>query len=196
MFLINKRPSTDPKAFEEAVFPYERQVYFLCLRLMKNQQDAEDCAQDTMLRAFSAFASFRGEAKVSTWLYRIATNLCMDRLRKNNPVVSYDALADDGWEIADDTASLYDALEENERKKLLSEAISALPDHYRIPVVLVDLHGLTYEEASDAMSIPIGTLRSRISRARKQMLKELLNQRELFTCMDRPNGERSERDEL
>ena len=84
--------NTNAQAFEAAVAPYERQVYFTCLRIMGNPQDAEDCAQEAMLKAYHAFAGFRGDSKASTWLYTIATRCCMDALRRRREVVSLDSL--------------------------------------------------------------------------------------------------------
>ena len=85
-------------AFEQLVAPYEKQVYYLCLRMMGNAHDAQDCAQDAMLRAFRAFHSFRGEAKVSTWLYTIAHRACVDALRARKPQVSLNTLQEQGWD--------------------------------------------------------------------------------------------------
>jgi len=190
------RKLPDPTAFEEAVAPYERQIYFTCLRIMGNKYDAEDCAQETLLRAYRAFLSFRGEARLSTWLYAIAARVCMDALRAKRPGSSLDDLMDAGWEKEDDAPSPYMALEENERKAALGKALEELPDLFRAVVVLCDLQGLTYEEAAQALSIPIGTVRSRLNRARKMLLKQLSDYGELFLDETRLNGERRDKDEL
>ncbi len=179
-------------AFEKMAAPCERQVYFTCLRMLGNQQDAEDCAQETMLRAFRAFSSFREESKFSTWLYTIATRVCMDFLRARKGVLSLDALKDAGWEQADEGPSPYLLLEQNARKELLGKALQLLPEHARAAVVLCDLQGLSYEEAAQALDIPIGTLRSRLSRARNGLQKILSQQAELFISPARPIDERRE----
>jgi RNA polymerase sigma-70 factor (ECF subfamily) len=163
---------------------------------MGNKYDAEDCAQETLLRAYRAFLSFRGEARLSTWLYAIAARVCMDALRAKRPGSSLDDLMDAGWEKEDDAPSPYMALEENERKAALGKALEELPDLFRAVVVLCDLQGLTYEEAAQALSIPIGTVRSRLNRARKMLLKQLSDYGELFLDETRLNGERRDKDEL
>lgn len=179
-------------AFEKMAAPCERQVYFTCLRILGNQQDAEDCAQETMLRAFRAFSSFREESKFSTWLYTIATRVCMDFLRARKGVLSLDALKDEGWEQADEGPSPYLLLEQSARKELLGKALQLLPEHARAAVVLCDLQGISYEEAAQALDIPVGTLRSRLSRARNGLQKILSQQAELFISPARPIDERRE----
>ena len=183
-------------AFEQLAAPCEQQVYFTCLRMVGSREDAEDCAQETMLRAFRAYSSFRGDAKFSTWLHTIATRVCMDFLRSKKGVISLDALQDAGWEKADDSPSPYLSLEESVRKELLENALQQLPDHARAAVVLCDLQGLSYEETAHALDIPVGTLRSRLSRARNALQKILSQQAELFLSTPRPIDERREYNEL
>lgn len=183
-------------AFEQLAAPCERQVYFTCLRMLGNKEDAEDCAQETMLRAFRAFSSFRGEAKFSTWLYTIAARTCMDFLRGQKGVLSLDALQDEGWEKADEGPSPYLLLEQNMRKELLGKALQQLPEHARAAVVLCDLQGLSYEETAQALDIPVGTLRSRLNRARNALQKILSQEAELFISPTRPIDERREHNDL
>jgi RNA polymerase sigma factor (sigma-70 family) len=118
--------------FEALASQAEGQVYKTCFHMMGNAEDAMDCAQETMLRAYRAFASFRQEAQFSTWITRIAMNVCTDALRKRRPVVSLDALREDtGFDPPDGRRSAYAALEEKERLRLLREAMAALPDEAR-----------------------------------------------------------------
>ena len=194
MSLFGKKKQAD--AFEALVAPCERQVYFTCLRMIGNRQDAEDCAQETMLRAFRAFSSFRNESKVSTWLYTIAARVCMDFFRKKKGDLSLDALQAEGWEQADDAPSAYLQLETKERRALLEQALTELPDGYRAAVVLCDLQGLSYEETAEALEVPIGTIRSRLSRARSMLQKILSKNAELFSDNLRPMDERREHNGL
>ena len=177
-------------AFEQLVAPYEKQVYYLCLRMMGNTHDAQDCAQDAMLRAFRAFHSFRGEAKVSTWLYTIAHRACVDALRARKPQVSLNTLQEQGWDAEDTAPTPYAQLEQQERKRLLEQALTQLNEEQRAAIVLVDLQGLLYDEAAQVLDIPVGTLKSRIARGRQALAQLLKNYRELFAPSSRPNIER------
>lgn len=180
----------DADAFEQAVAPYERQVYFTCLRMMGNRQDAEDCAQEAMLKAYKNFSSFRGDSKLSTWLYTIATRCCMDVLRARKEEVSLDEMRDAGWEKADESPSSYLQLEASERKRALEKGIACLGADQRLALVLCDLQGMSYEEAAAVMDCPVGTVRSRLNRARTALKKILSSDMELFLEEERPNDER------
>lgn len=183
---------TKEARFERLAAPFERQVYFICLRMMGAREDAEDCAQESMLKAWRSFDRFRGDSKVSTWLYTIATRACLDALKRRGDPISLDALRDDGWEAADEGPSPYLQMEESERKRLLEAAIARLGPQQRAALVLCDLQGLSYQEAAEAMECPIGTVRSRLGRARAQLKQLLTNEGELFTGHGSHNVERRE----
>lgn len=182
--------------FIRLVSPHERQLYFLCYHMMGNQQDAEDCAQEAMLKAYRAFDRFRGDSKLSTWLYTIASRVCTDLLRKRKELVSLDSLREEGFEASSDEPSPYMSLEAGERRRLLQEAIQRLPAQQRQVVVLCDLNGLSYEEAAAALDCPVGTVRSRLSRGRQELKRILSQDRELFVQDLRPNVERRENNAL
>lgn len=182
--------------FIRLVSPHERQLYFLCYHMMGNQQDAEDCAQEAMLKAYRAFDRFRGDSKLSTWLYTIASRVCTDLLRKRKELVSLDSLREEGFEASSDEPSPYLSLEAGERRRLLQEAIQRLPAQQRQVVVLCDLNGLSYEEAAAALDCPVGTVRSRLSRGRQELKRILSQDRELFVQDLRPNVERRENNAL
>ena len=180
------------QTFEKLVAPCERQVYFTCLGMMGNAQDAQDCAQETMLKAFLGFAGFKGEAKVSTWLYSIATRCCTDALRRRHETISLEQLQEDGFDPPGDAPSPYLQLEAGERKRLLREALQQLPCEHRQPIVLCDLQGLSYEEAAQALDLPLGTVKSRLNRARASLKNTLSKNAELFSLKTRPTDERRE----
>ncbi len=179
-----------PEAFEQLVAPLERQVYFLCLRTLCNRQDAEDCAQEAMLRAYRAFGSFRGDSSVSTWLYTIAGRACSDLLRKRKESVSLDALRDAGWDREDGEPSPYLKLEGKERRTLLARAIEELGADDRRLITLVDLAGLRYEQAAGVLGLRLGTVKSRLNRARGRLVKIVSRNAELFDAVGRLNGGR------
>ncbi len=156
-------------------------MYFTCLRMLGNRQDAEDCAQEAMVRAFRAFDDFRGEAAFSTWIVRIAINACNDFLRKQKNIVSLDALqAEGGFEAVDRAKGPYQQLEDKERMQLLHEALRHLKEEYRQLIVLRDMQGFSYEELSDVLHISMGTVKSRLNRARHELCKILSEHAELF----------------
>ncbi len=175
--------------FEQLAAPLGKQVYYTCFGLMNNREDAEDCAQETMLRAYRALDSFRGEAQFSTWIYKIAVRVCMDALRKRRPTVSLDLLSESGWDVPDGAAELFEQLEKGERRRLLRSAVAQLPAEFRAPQVLVDLQGLSYEEAATVLELPLGTVKSRVFRARRLLLRYLTQCGELFAPGARPKGE-------
>lgn len=169
------------ETFEKEAAACERQVYFTCLHLMGRREDAEDCAQEAMLRAFRAFSSFKGNAKFSTWMHTIAVRVCMDALHKRRDSVSLDEMNDAGLDAPDDLAkSPYMALEQKERTRILHEALGNMPDGYRAAVALCDLERMPIEQAARAAGVPEGTMKSRLFRGRRLLQKLLLKNAELF----------------
>ena len=120
--LFSKKQEKDQ--FERLAGESERQVYAVCYHMMGSREDAQDCAQETMLRAFKAFGSFRRDASFSTWITRIAMNVCTDALRKRRPVTSLDAMRDDtNFDLPDAGPTAYAQLEQKERVRLLREGL-------------------------------------------------------------------------
>ena len=166
--------------FETVAAENEQKIYRTCLTMLGGREDAEDCLQETMLRAYRAYPSFDGRSQLSTWFYRIAVNVCIDFIRKRRPAVSLDAMRDEGFDVGDGKQNTYLSLEARERKRLLSEALKRLPEDARALIVLRDVQGLSYEEAAQALEVPLGTLKSRLSRAREKLAGLLLKDAELF----------------
>lgn len=178
------------ETFEKEAAACERQVYFTCLHLMGRREDAEDCAQEAMLRAFRAFSSFKGNAKFSTWMHTIAVRVCMDALHKRRDSVSLDEMNDAGLDAPDDLAkSPYMALEQKERTRILHEALGNMPDGYRAAVALCDLERMPIEQAARAAGVPEGTMKSRLFRGRRLLQKLLLKNAELFVSKPCPIDE-------
>lgn len=168
--------------FETLAAQAEKRVYSVCLHMMGSDQDAMDCAQETMLRAFRAFSSFRRDASFSTWITRIAVNACLDALRKRRPAASLDALREDaGFDPPDTAPTAYARLEQKERMRLLQEGLRQLPDDMRAVIVLRDLEGMEYDAIAEALGLPLGTVKSRVSRARNKLSEILQKSSELFS---------------
>ena len=168
------RPKTKAERFEAFAAEHERMVYLVCLRMMGNAQDAEDCAQEALLSAYRAFDSFRGDSSEKTWLYRIATNTCLDALRR------LEALREEGFDPADSRMPQPQA--EAERKDLreqIKAAVAALPEDQRVVLVLRDFQQLPYEEIAETLSISEGTVKSRLNRAREKVKKTLADMEQI-----------------
>ncbi|HZN49126.1 MAG TPA: sigma-70 family RNA polymerase sigma factor [Methylomirabilota bacterium] len=162
----------DPRAFEELVIAYQHRVFGVALRMLGSRAEAEEAAQEVFLRAHRAIADFRGDAKLSTWLYAIASRLCMNRLASGER-----RLLREGEEtlarIPSGHPSPADELERSERDAALHRAIAELSDERRMVVVLRDLEGLSYEEIASALDLELGTVRSRLHRARMDLKEKL-----------------------
>ena len=177
--LKRKQPA---EQFEELAAREEKRVYAACYHMMGNREDTMDCAQETMLRAFRAFDSFRGDAAFGTWITRIAMNVCKDELRKRRDAVSLDAMREEtGYEIKDESPGAYAKLEQKERMRLLREGMSLLPEDMRRMIVLRDVQGRSYDEIAEILDLSLGTVKSRISRAREKLALILRKSSELFS---------------
>lgn len=168
--LILRAQQGDVQAFETLYQQHLKRVYNIAWRMMGNDADAQDISQEVMLKAWRALPGFKLDSSLGTWLYRIAVNACSDELRKRKTkTVSVDVLAETGHEPGDSGFEQSTADSQN-----LSWAIGQLVEEYRAAVVLRDVEGYSYEEIAQILKCPIGTVRSRINRAREQ-LRGLIN---------------------
>ena len=178
--LFSKKQEKDQ--FERLAGESERQVYAVCYHMMGSREDAQDCAQETMLRAFKAFGSFRRDASFSTWITRIAMNVCTDALRKRRPAASLDAMREEtNFDLPDAAPTAYARLEQKERMRLLREGLDELPEEMRQIIVLRDMRGMSYEEIAAVLEVPLGTVKSRVNRAREKLSGILQKSSELFS---------------
>ena len=173
--LINRAKTGDTRAFEILVNDHARYVYTLTNRLLSNNQEAEDLAQETFIRAWRSIGTFRGDAQFRTWLYRIATNLCYNRL----PKLKQELLAldpDGGLVISDPAPRTEQQVIRAEQQTELKDMIDTLPESYRLLIVLRHVQDLSYVEIAQITDLPLGTVKTGIFRARK-ILKERLKSR-------------------
>ncbi len=170
----------DTEQYHELIRPYERSVYKMALSFMKNESDAEDVAQEAFLKALGKLADFRGQAKFSTWLISITLNVARGRLRRQATVrmESLDESPEEGGHIS--PALLTDwrevpeqALERQEIRQMLQDAIAHLSPLYREVLLLRDVEEFSIEETASALAITTGTVKVRLHRARMMMQKEL-----------------------
>jgi RNA polymerase sigma-70 factor (ECF subfamily) len=170
--LLTRLRAGDARAFEELVTTYQHRIFGLALRMLGSRAEAEDVAQETFLRAHRALGAFRGEARLGTWLYAIASRLCLDRLasgERRYGRADADALLSLPAEGGDAAA----ALERSELGQALHEAIAALPEERRLVIALRDLEGLAYEEIAEVLGLELNTVRSRLHRARLDLKAKL-----------------------
>ncbi|CAM3521538.1 RNA polymerase sigma factor RpoE [Polaromonas hydrogenivorans] len=174
--LVERTVAGDQKAFELLVIKYQRRIQRLIGRMVRDVDLVEDIAQETFIRAYRALSQFRGEAQFYTWLYRIAVNTAKKALMdlKRNPTVSENAYKSDD---DDETSRVENELTTSETPEavlaskeiaaIINAAMQELPEELREAITLREIEGLSYEEISEAMNCPIGTVRSRIFRARE-----------------------------
>lgn len=176
--LVERCRAGDEEAFEELVLRYQDRVFALVYRMTGDPDRVEDVAQEVFLRAFRALGSFRGGASFYTWLYRIAVNTSLNALRSRakHRETSLEAL--DGTELGvDHVAGPDEAAAQHQVVERVKEAIGQLDEQYRVIVYLRDMEEMSYQEIAEVVELPVGTVKSRLFRARqhlKEMLKDIL----------------------
>ena len=168
----------DPEAFEQLVLLYEKKVLALTTRMCRNAADAEEAAQETFLAAWQGLKFFRGEASFSTWLYRLASNACVDLLRKEgrHQAAAGPSLNDEEvvLELPDEAPTPHALAEQAELREQIEAGLASLPEEYRTVLVLREIHQQSYDEIAEILSLDLGTVKSRINRGRKRLRKFLL----------------------
>lgn len=184
--LVARAKAGDQSAFEQLVLDNQNKVYSLALRMVNDREEADDLAQEAFLKAWQGLPAFQGDSSFSTWVYRLASNVCIDYLRKQKrrrevePVLSLDD-EESGWtEPADWDQDPQRQLERAERSRAVARGLEALPDHHRQVLTLRELSGLSYQEIGQALELDIGTVKSRIARARLALRKILLEDGNFF----------------
>lgn len=170
--LLRRLRAGEREAFEELVIAYQHRIFGIARRMLGNAAEAEEVAQEVFLRVHRAVGEFRGEARLSTWLYAIASRLCLNRLAAGERRLARgdpEALE----RLADGGADAGAEMERHERSAAVREAIAALPEDRRIVVVLRDIDGLSYEEIAAVLGLELGTVRSRLHRARLDLRDKL-----------------------
>lgn len=181
--LVTAFQDGNKKAFDELVLKHQDRVFNLCYRLLGDYQEANDSAQETFVRVYQSLNKFRKESKFSTWLYRIAVNTCKNRLKSleyrfGKKMVRFDnpQSAEDGppsMEIRDEAISPFAELEKKEKLKTIHKAIESLPAAKKTVVILRDVEGLSYEEIAGITGYNLGTVKSKLARARSDLREKL-----------------------
>lgn len=179
--IVRKVLGGDANAFETLVLEYEKNVYNIALRMTGNSEDAGDMTQEAFIKAYNSLQSFRGDSKFSVWLYRIVSNVCLDFLRSKNrrPTVSLSVEDDDGedaqLDVADESQSPELLLDRKLTRDSVRRGLDSLPPDYRQILLLREIQGLSYDEIAQALSLEVGTVKSRIFRARKRLCTFLID---------------------
>lgn len=167
--LIASAQGGNAYAFEQLMEAYEKKIYCLCVRMLGNAHDGEDCAQEAMLRIWRKLPQYRGEAAFSTWVYRVTASLCMDTLRKRKDAHSLEQMQENGFDMADDASTPEEEQEKRDMREAIAGALKTVPEGMRSVFLLRDVHGLSEAETAKALGLTKGTVKSRLARARGKM---------------------------
>jgi RNA polymerase sigma-70 factor (ECF subfamily) len=184
--LVARARSGDERAYRALLEKYQRAVFSICLRMVRNRDEATDLAQEAFIKVFASLDRYNPAYAFSSWLFKITSNLCIDYLRKrridtlpmDQPIDGETGEIQRQYAAPDPTPE--ERLDRNQKMERLEEAIMSLPEHYRIMLVLRHQEDLSYEEIADHLSVPLGTVKARIHRAR-EMLKNLLGSEDFLT---------------
>lgn len=184
--LVRACKAGDREAFSQLVELYQNKIINIAYGMLSNQEDACDAAQEVFIRLYCNMDSFMEKSSLSTWIYRITQNVCTDMLRKRMrtlPTFSIYGQSDEDegvFELPDHSPTPQEYAEMTETQAEVRKAISQLKPEFQAVLTLYDLEGLSYDEISRIIDCPVGTIKSRLNRARKALLKILSKKRELF----------------
>jgi len=185
--IIQRVLSGDKNAFEGLVLENQKNVYNLALKMTRNENDALDISQEAFLRAFRQLGNFRGESRFSVWMYRLTYNICIDFLRRKKPDATTISLdyEDSNTDVAPlEIPDLRNLPEESamraEMRKNIADSICELPLKYRKMIVMREITGMSYDEMATSLNMNIGTVKSRLARARLRLI-EILKEKGTFT---------------
>ena len=188
---VLKAQRGDLDAFESIVEKYKKKVFNLAFKMLQDREDASDAAQDAFLKVYRSLPRFKGDAKFSTWLYRIVTNVCLDYIRRRKKVVeiSLDKQLEmsDGkldFELPDEAINIEEEAEKTEFHQLVLDAVDNLPETHRLVIMMRDFQNMSYSEIAELLSCPEGTVKSRINRARRFLRGDLLKSKQLHDYLD------------
>ena len=180
--LVSRAKTGDTAAFEQLMLDNQDRIYTLCLRMTGDREDALDLAQEAFLNAWRGLSSFQGNSSFSTWVYRLASNACIDFLRRRKrrqQGESPHSLNDQEAPIpepADPRGSPEVELERKELRRAVERGLQALPDHHRQVLIMRELSGLSYQEIGAVLDLDLGTVKSRIARARSALKNFLIQE--------------------
>jgi RNA polymerase sigma-70 factor (ECF subfamily) len=174
--LVARSVGGDAESFNQLILRWERPIYALAYRVIGREEDARDVCQETFLRAFRGLSAFKGQAKFSSWLYRIALNLCRDWIRreKRTPVVP----TPEGVDVLDlavdeRSESIEDYVSRRDLSRAVARAMQALPEEQRTAIILKEYQGLTFQEIADLLGCPLSTVKTRLYQGLSVLRRQL-----------------------
>jgi len=173
--IIGQLKKRNENAFRQLVEEYQRMVFRTCIGIVHDADDADDVTQEVFIEAFNSIDTFRADSKISTWLYRIAVNKSLNHIRANKRKRLFQSL---GFSNSPDVADMsipVDAIENQQRKKIMYAAIDSLPENQRTAFVLHKIEDLSYKEIAEIMGVSLSSIESLIFRAKQNLQKKLLN---------------------
>ena len=194
--LVARSRAGDLDSFNQLVVRWERPIYALAYRTLGREEDARDVVQEAFLRAYRGLKGFKGEAKFSSWLYRITLNLCRDWMRRERraPIVSVPE-GTDPIELADDRASPAESVEDlvarREMSAAVARAMADLPEEQRAAIMLKEYHGLTFQEIADQLNCPLSTVKTRLYQGLSVLRRRLERQQTQDAALRRASWESS-----
>ncbi|MFW5988585.1 MAG: RNA polymerase sigma factor [bacterium] len=197
--LIKKCKAGDIEAFEKLIQRYEKKVFTIAYRYMGNKEDADDLAQEALIKVYKSIKKFRGESLFTTWLYQIVANVCRDALRKkarkqetsiDSPIITEEG--ETKREFGDSSLSPEILAEKAETEHYLQTLISQLKVEYKVVIIMREIQGFSYEEIAEELGCSLGTVKSRLNRARKHLRERIIRDEELYTDNSRLPSQKGE----
>lgn len=175
--LIKELQAGSESAFQELVALYQQMIIGTCFGYLHNQEEAEDVAQEVFIQVFRSIGKFRGDAKLSTWLYRIAINRSLNKLRsrKSRYLVGLDVLFEPGSKEGNSSSDPYDSLINQEKAEILHRAIDRLPDNQKTAFILSKYEGLANKKIAEVMETSLSAVEALLNRAKKNLQVELID---------------------
>ncbi len=197
--IVERASKGDIQAFEALVSAYEKSLYNIAFRLVSNSEDAMDIVQEVFLKTYQALPKFRGESRFSTWIYRVCVNASLDHIRKYNKVKVYSLdtpVVFPDSEVQRQVEDQGDSTEDIVESKFLGEkalsVLNGLDPHYRAILILCDVQGYSYQEISEILDVSLGTVKSRIHRARN-IVRKLFEAEQISPSNVKPDERRGEK---
>jgi RNA polymerase sigma-70 factor (ECF subfamily) len=194
--LVASATAGDLESFNQLVARWERPIYALAYRTLGRDEDARDVVQEAFLRAYRGLRGFKGQAKFSSWLYRITLNLCRDWMRRERraPIVAVPE-GTDPIDLADDRASPVESVEDlvarREMSRAVARAMAELPEEQRAAILLKEYHGLTFQEIADMLDCPLSTVKTRLYQGLSVLRRRLERQQTDEAALRRATWESS-----
>ena len=176
---LRRAQKGDARAFEALITPYESMIWRVCWHYTSHREDARDCAQEAMLKAWRSIGAYRRDCSLESWLYRVCSSVCVDFLRRGrrNDADSLSAMTEEGFDPADPSVGPDEQVAQRQEREELRQAMAMLPEDMRTVLILYALEKKKYEEIADITGTAVGTVKSRINRARQKLL-EILSEQE------------------